>query len=165
MHRASMFERGKTGIVVTSRHDGLNSPARLTAGQDELGKFMSVSFICSVTKPLVSRALVSIARLGAIRTAKVGSVHARTAVIGKQTRERAAVAFSPLKRVRSLTRAGGMLRAADCVSSPQRSLAAPIAIDPQIWITSQHVPPSCFRLFKITPMQPPFSFIEPHARS
>jgi len=126
---------------------------------------MSVSLIYSVTKPIVSRALASIARLGAFRTAGVGSVHSRTAVIGLQTRQRAAAAFSLLNKIRSLAGMRDMLSGADAVSRPQRSVVHPMTMDPQILIACQHVPPSRLGLFQFTPMQPPLSFIEPHGQS
>ncbi|WP_143270315.1 hypothetical protein [Bradyrhizobium sp. Ghvi] len=126
---------------------------------------MSVSLICSVTNRIVSRALSSIARLGAIRKAGVSSVHARTAVIGTQGRRRAAVAFSLLSKVRSLACMKGMLSGAHGVSYPRRSAVHPVTIAPQIWIACQDVPPFRFGLFKFTPMQPPFSSIEPYGQS
>lgn len=126
---------------------------------------MSVSLICSATNPIVSRALVSIARFGAVRTAGVGSVHARTAVIGPQTRQRAAAAFSLSNESRSLAGMRGMLSGADGVSSPRRSEVDPMTMDSQILIACQNVPPSPFGLFKFTPRQPPLSSIEPHGQS
>ncbi|WP_128943648.1 hypothetical protein [Bradyrhizobium zhanjiangense] len=126
---------------------------------------MSVSLICSATNPIVSRALVWIARLGAMRTAGVSSVHARTVVIGPQTRQRAAAAFGLLNKIRSLAGMRGTLSGAGAVSSPQRSVVHPMTMDPQILIACQHVPPSRFGLFKFTLIQPPLSSIEPHGRS
>ncbi len=120
---------------------------------------MSVSLICSATNPIVSRALVSVARLGAILSAGAGSVRARTGVIGPRTRQRAAAAVSLLNKNRSGMR--GMLSSADAVSRPQRSVVHPTTIDPQVLIASQHAPPSRFGLSKLTPVQPPLSYIEP----
>lgn len=103
---------------------------------------MSVSLICSATNPIVSRALISFTRLGAIRTAGAGSVRARTAAIGPRTLQRAAAVASLLNKVRSGMR--GILSGADAVSRPQRSVVHPTTIDPQMLIASQHAPPSHF---------------------
>lgn len=126
---------------------------------------MSVSLICSATNPIISRALVTIARPGAIRTVGAGSMHARMAVIGPRTRQRAAAAFSLSNRISSLARMSGMLSGADVVSSPEGSVVHLTTMDRQRLIDCQHVPPSCFGLFKFTPIQPPLSSIEPHGQS